>query len=168
MDLWIFDIDGVLAELQERLPELKKGNHRKFYMMIPQDTVIDNGAHLLKMVKENAHVVCATGRPEWTKEMTEEWMFKHLAMQPPKVYYRENGDYRPSPIIKIRQVAQILKDCGHFRHIYFVDDDPRNVKAVEEAFPSITGIIFTTWRLDEGRRRSGHDEGVGDNSISII
>ena len=169
MDLWIFDIDGVVAEIGHRLPTLKKGDHRRFYMGIPNDSPIQAGISLVKLASEKSKIVFATGRPEWTSDMTEEWLFRHLAMSLPKIHYRQNGDYKPSPLVKVQEIAKILKEGGRYRNIYFVDDDPRNVKAVEEAFPRITGIIFTTWRLDEKQRGTrGQSEGVGNSGISII
>lgn len=55
---------------------------------------------------------------------------------------RGDGDYRPSSIVKV----ELLKACNipfdDYETIYFIDDDPENVKAVCEAFPKITGITF--------------------------
>ncbi len=94
------------------------------------------------------------------------------------MYMRTDGDYRPSDVVKVEQLDKLLeekyfesnynlseKEVAKIRRkslekkrqlyterydlIVFVDDDPKNVKAICEAFPQIVGITFGIKRMEE-------------------
>lgn len=115
-----------------------------------------------------------TGRPERTRLVTEAWMdHNDIYLRPEAMIMRRDGDYRPSDIVKSQGllkyfwdkytdgkkpreinklkkkkieevIPEFLKD---YESIYYVDDDPKNVKAVCELFPQVTGIVFGTERI---------------------
>lgn len=84
---------------------------------------------------------------------------------------RKDGDHRPSPAVKVEQIksvldpelpapTQVLKTAINAfttllggdepsEDIYFIDDDPENVKAVCKAFPTIIGITFGIGRFND-------------------
>ncbi len=94
------------------------------------------------------------------------------------MYMRADGDYRPSDVVKVEQLDKLLEEqylesnyklskkeaakikrkkmeekrqlyTKRYSQIIYIDDDPKNVKAVCEAFPQITGITFGTKRMEE-------------------
>ncbi len=173
-DLFIFDIDGVLADCTHRLKYRDQKDYKSFYNdeNIKKDEPIYSGLALLdNLVKGRcAMIVFITGRSQSTKKATENWLWHqglipYVGRNDSGVRYRSDGDYRPSPVVKVEMVGDVLKELYvepevfsdgdynegyyNFRHAYFIDDDPENVKAVEEAYPSITGIIFSTKRLKD-------------------
>lgn len=181
--LIICDIDGVLADCEHRLKYLHRKDYNAFYSIkMADDTVIKEGLSLLKALRNgasNSSTVCyATGRPKRTRNLTLNWLEAKYAPQAysDRLYMREDGDYRPSPELKVEQVEQILKNRGVISSnslidalkamtttvasiitgekeslpiVYFIDDDPKNIKAVCEKFPFITGITFGTKRMEE-------------------
>lgn len=105
-----------------------------------------------------------TGRPESTYLATRRWLYGHEIKHCQYVFFRDNGDYRPSPIVKVEKTKQAIASIknildtankdgvmneAELGNIYFIDDDPKNVQAVEEKYPDITGIVFTTKRMDK-------------------
>lgn len=120
----------------------------------------------------------ATGRPESTRNLTLNWLDAHCMPQawPERLFMRKDGVYRSSPEVKVEQVKQILESegviagegvIGELKNIatkvasvfngeaekpptvYFIDDDPKNVKAVCDEFPFIAGITFGVKRMEE-------------------
>lgn len=168
INLYIFDIDGVLADITHRLHYMRENNYEKFYSdeEIAKDEEITAGIDLVNRLfkSDDSFVMFMTGRPTSTDVATQKWLAEHGAMHCYNIFYRKNGDYRPSPIVKIEGVRQaiavvktVLKitsdyaDVGELElgDIYFIDDDPKNVQAVEKKYPDITGIVFTTKRMEK-------------------
>lgn len=156
--LIICDIDGVLADCSHRLHYLEEKDYEAFYgnNTILNDAVIQAGLDLLfslryggwsvgEPVRAKNPVIFLTGRPALTRSITRTWIQHHVgyAMHTLPLLMRGDGDYRPSPVVKTELLQAALPDCGKkYDKIYFIDDDPENVKAVCEAFPQITGITF--------------------------
>lgn len=152
--VWIFDIDGVIANVEHRLEFLKKGDHRRFYFAAYLDPLESDGKRLLdRAMQDDDIVIFATGRPEMIKTITERWLEDIADVPSPTVFYRKNGDYAPSPLIKVQQVSKIMEQLKNekveYGSVFFVDDDIRNVKAVCDAFPRVRGLTFGTERLKE-------------------
>lgn len=153
--LAIFDIDGVLADISHRLHYLREKDYDKFYgVSIAEDQPIASGRELL--VKMRGYCTfppedlwLLTGRPERTRIMTEMWLRARLNLWPRSedLLMRPDGDYRPSPELKVMLLKKRQRELKKYDLIYFIDDDPENVKAVEEVFPDITGIVFSTKRF---------------------
>ncbi len=120
----------------------------------------------------------ATGRPERTRNLTLNWLEACCIPQAwsERLFMRKDADHRPSPELKVEQVEEILKvrnvisgsspidglkkmatkiigiftsETEKLPNIYFIDDDPKNVKAVCDKFPFITGITFDIKRMEE-------------------
>lgn len=158
INLYIFDIDGVVADISHRLHYMQEKNYDAFYSdeEIAKDKEIPAGIDLVKRLFKSGDsiVMYMTGRPDSTDLATWDWLGEHEALFAHTIFYRDNGDYRPSPVVKTEAVQEALdyarkslrKELGN---IYFIDDDPKNVQAVEEKYPDITGIVFTTKRMEE-------------------
>lgn len=133
---------------------------------------------LRNSASDSSTIYYATGRPERTRNLTLNWLEAHYMPQvwSDRLFMREDVDYRPSPELKVEQVEQILNHKGIVSNnglinglknlvatvssiltgeteklptIYFIDDDPKNVKAVCEKYPFITGITFGIKRMKE-------------------
>ncbi len=161
--LIICDIDGVLADCSHRLHYLEEKNYETFYSnnAMLDDKVIQDGLSLLfslrygswsagEPVRAENPVIFLTGRPARTRSITRTWIQHYVgyAMYTLPLLMRGDGDYRPSPVVKTELLQAALPDRGKkYDKIYFIDDDPENVKAVCEAFPKITGITFGAKRF---------------------
>lgn len=154
--VYIFDIDGVLADIDHRMEFLRNKDYEKFYSdeeMI-KDREIRSGIELLRNLKrsrrDNTEIVFATGRPEKTRRITKTWLWNNL-QELDNLYMRKDGDYRPSDIVKVEQVSKILEDLKidtNSSYVMFIDDDPKNVIAIEKNF-GIRGLVFGTSRMEE-------------------
>lgn len=168
INLYIFDIDGVVVDISHRLHYMKEKNYEKFYSdeEIAKDEEIAAGIDLANRLfdSDNSFVMFMTGRPKSSDKATWEWLSKHKVKHAKIGLFRTDGDYRPSPIIKVEGVEQALAEVmsvfdlaskygnvGELElgNVYFIDDDPKNVQAVEKKYPDITGIVFTTKRMGE-------------------
>ena len=143
----ICDIDGVLAWIDHRLHYMKEKDYENFYSVasLSGDLPISAGKGLLKAL-QGPHAfktVLVTGRPERTREATVNWLEKQGIFFDDLVM-RKDGDYRPSPIVKVEAVTRILDSQWKFSDMnyYFIDDDPTNVEAVAGISMYITGITF--------------------------
>ena len=154
--VYIFDIDGVLADIDHRMKFIRDKDYEKFYSdeeMI-KDRALRSGIELLKNLKrarrDNTEIVFATGRPEKTRRITKTWLWNNL-QELDNLYMRKDGDYRPSDIVKVELVSKIVEDLklnNDSSCVMFIDDDPKNVIAIEKNF-GIRGLVFGTSRMEE-------------------
>lgn len=156
MNIYIFDIDGVLADLEHRLHFKEDGDYDKFYS---EEEMLKDGRNrggiwlARHAFNDSESVFYSTGRPEKTRMTTLKWL--HRAEAPMfTLYMRLNGDFRPSWQVKIGHIESILKDeiyNPELNEVYFVDDDPKNVENVEKYFANkgirINGLVYGTKRL---------------------
>lgn len=168
INLYIFDIDGVVADISHRIHYMHEKNYEKFYSdeELAKDEEIAAGIDLANRLFESddSFVMFMTGRPISSDQATWKWLNDHKVKHSQIGFFRGNGDYRPSPIVKVEGVKQAIaevkdileKSSKHgsmgeleLGNVYFIDDDPKNVQAVEEKYPDITGIVFTTKRMEE-------------------
>lgn len=168
IDLFIVDIDGVVANISHRLHFMREKNYDDFYSKeeLAKDCEIKPGIKLVNRLfkSDNSLVMFMTGRPKSSEEATWDWLFEHKVANCQIALFRKDGDYRPSPILKVegvRQAIAVVKDTldsvskdgsiGELElgNVYFIDDDPKNVQAIEKKYPDITGIVFTTKRMEE-------------------
>ena len=152
--LVLMDIDGVLADCSHRLHYLKDKEYDKFYSEDEMlcDKPIPEGLGLLEILRSDPFcmVVLLTGRPYRTEKYTREWLEEN-SYSPDigkiDILMRKNHDFRPSNIVKV----EILKNLDIDKvagPVLFIDDDPKNVIAVEKSMENIQGILFGTSRLD--------------------
>ena len=153
--LAVFDIDGVLANCGHRLHYLKEKNYDKFYAEeeMLKDSTIAGGVELLKNLYSEQYVaiIFLTGRPYRTEEWTRRWLEQQARFKNAKfatILMRGNHDYRPSDTVKVEAFRKYLEENPYRGEILFIDDDPKNVIAVEKAVENCTGILFGTSRLD--------------------
>jgi phosphoglycolate phosphatase-like HAD superfamily hydrolase len=132
--LAVFDIDGVVADVRHRLHFLDppKSWHR-FFAAAGDDVLLAEGARLVADLAGEHEIVWLTGRPEWLRETTSDWLAKH-DLPGAELHLRPNGDYRPARRYK-RDVLFQLSPRGIAA---FVDDDEEVIDtALRAGFPAV-------------------------------
>ena len=117
---FIFDIDGVLSDCSNRLPLIlcDKPNWKEFFNRTKEDTLEIVTASICKMLGMYHEIIIITARPEWTRNMTEEWLIENN-IQYDQLHMRSNDDHRPAHIIK----KEVLKSLKHQVLAVFEDGD---------------------------------------------
>jgi phosphoglycolate phosphatase-like HAD superfamily hydrolase len=133
MSIAVFDIDGVVADVRHRLHHLHPRNSWSgFFRDAAADPLLDAGARLARDLSERHEIVWLTGRPEWLREVTAEWLRCH-ELPGTELHMRPDGDYRPARSFKLA----VLRGLAAREVAAFVDDDAEVVTAAEAAgFPA--------------------------------
>lgn len=163
MNLIISDIDGVIANNEHRMPWMLAKDWDNFYAdeRIENDAPIKEGLFLLDALKgSNNELIFVTGRREQCRAATTRWLRQHWVKGYANGYtalcMRDEGDFRKAPIVKTDKIRALLANYAdrgeEFNHIYFIDDDPENVKMVVEELQAknncpITGLTFGIERM---------------------
>lgn len=125
----VFDIDGVVADVRHRLRHLEgRRNWRAFFAAAGRDPLLAEGATLVADLGRSYDVVWLSGRPEWLRDATANWLRRH-DLPGDELYLRPAGDFRPAPRFKL-DVLRGLADRGIAA---FVDDDEQVVDAAVAA-----------------------------------
>ena len=101
--VYIFDIDGTIANIEHRLP-LITGENKDwdlFYQMMYNDKPICDVVQTLRRLKNTgADIIFITGRPDKYMKETEEWLRRYTEISKPMLIMRKNGDHREDYIVK--------------------------------------------------------------------
>lgn len=127
------DIDGTIADCTHRRHWItgKKKDYKKFYSEMYADPVIEETAHIIRVLYDKGHrVVFGTGRPAEYRALIADWFFRNQIPYN-ALYTRATDDFRPDNIIKIELLEQMRKD-GYNPKVAF-DDRQRVVDALREA-----------------------------------
>jgi hypothetical protein len=130
----VFDIDGVVADVRHRLHHLeRRRSWNAFFDAADEDGLLAEGARLAADLATKHEIVWLTGRPEWLRAVTEDWLAEHGLPEGP-VYLRPSGDYRPAPIFKLG----VLRSLAPRTVAALVDDDDEVVQAALRAgYPAV-------------------------------
>jgi phosphoglycolate phosphatase-like HAD superfamily hydrolase len=131
--LAVFDIDGVVADVRHRLHHLERPRSwRDFFRDAADDTLLDEGAHLVKDLGEQHEIVWLTGRPERLRDTTTTWLAAH-GLPGTELHMRPEGDYRPARLYKLG----VLRHLAPRGIAAFVDDDGEVIEtALAAGFPA--------------------------------
>lgn len=112
--MWIFDIDGTLAKMNDRSPY--------DWSRVSDDEPYEDVIFMTRMVEGSGNgVIIMSGRDEVCREATEKWLkdnnvcYDHLFM-------RKAGDNRPDTIIKRELFDENIKDKYYIEGVF----DDRN------------------------------------------
>jgi phosphoglycolate phosphatase-like HAD superfamily hydrolase len=132
--LAVFDIDGVVADVRHRLHHLEPPRHwHRFFAEAADDGLLAEGARLVGELAAEHEIVWLTGRPEWLREITVDWLAEH-DLPGTELHLRPTRDYRPARIYK-RDALHRLASRGIAA---FVDDDDEVVQtALRAGFPAV-------------------------------
>lgn len=132
MKVFVFDIDGTLANNQHRTHWISSypKNWKACDAAIPYDTPHQDIIWLLDtLVRPDSRIILCTGRSESTRQVTEEWLKKHSVYWD-NLYMRKDGDYRKDSIVKVELLKQITFDYAK-PYIWF-DDRQQVVDAIRD------------------------------------
>ena len=127
----IFDIDGTLADISQRLHFIQgeKKDWESFYGAMDKDQPIYEMALLLRVLlfttltDTEYEVVFVTGRPEKYREKTMKWLsnISRIENLNERLFMRKDGDHRQDYVVK-REIVEKLKERGPIR-MAFEDRD---------------------------------------------
>ncbi|MEZ5186260.1 MAG: hypothetical protein R2720_10980 [Candidatus Nanopelagicales bacterium] len=149
MVVTVFDIDGVLADVRHRLHYLdeRPKNWRRFFATAVDDPVLDEGRQALLEAATSARIVYVTGRPNWCRKDTREWLARH-GLPAGELHMRPNRDRRPARFYKAEVIERI---AAEYDLAAVVDDDVRVVGHLRAlGLP----VLHATWMQTPG----AHDQ----------
>jgi hypothetical protein len=123
-EIVIFDIDGTLADVSERLPHIKKKpkDWDAFFRGIPQDKAIRSMVRLCNILYAyGLKILLCTGRREKDREETVKWLAQQ-GVNYHELILRPDGDRRSDVIVKREMLAGIDRS-----KILFVVEDRSGV-----------------------------------------
>lgn len=129
--LAVVDLDGVVADVRHRLHHVKRRpkDWGAFFRAAPDDPVLDEGRRVVEALAGVHDVVYLSGRPEFCRAETEEWLERHELPVAP-IHLRPWGDRRPSRDFKVEALRRFARE----RDIaVLVDDDPLVCEAARAA-----------------------------------
>lgn len=131
--LAVFDVDGVVADVRHRLHHLDRHRWNRFFGAADRDPLLAEGAALAADLGREHEIVWLTGRPEWLRTVTEEWLSAH-GLPSAEVHLRPPGDYRPAPRYKLG----VLRRLAPRGIAAVIDDDDEVVRAaVRAGYPAV-------------------------------
>lgn len=125
-ELVIFDIDGTLADVSERILHLKKKpkNWKAFFEGMAQDKTIHSMVRLCNLLfTSGIQIILCSGRSEEHRPETVQWLAQH-GVNYHKLLLRRDGDHRSDVIVKREMLASIDKD----KILFVVEDRSRVVQ----------------------------------------
>lgn len=130
----MFDIDGVVADVRHRLHHIV-GHHawHRFFEDAADDPLLAEGAALARDLGRQHEIVWLTGRPDWLRDVTVDWMLRH-DLPADELHMRPEGDFRPARVYKLG----VLRRLAPRGLAAFVDDDLEVVDAaVAAGYPAV-------------------------------
>jgi phosphoglycolate phosphatase-like HAD superfamily hydrolase len=148
--LAVFDVDGVVADVRHRLHHLeRRRDWEAFFDAADEDPLLEAGARLVADLDGQHEIVWLTGRPEWLREVTENWLERN-GLPGGEVHLRPYGDFRPAPRYKL----DVLRELAGRGIAAVVDDDDEVVGAARAAgFPA----VLADWVPRDRRLRRAQD-----------
>ena len=138
--LAVFDIDGVLADVAQRVHFLegRRKDWAAFFSAAPDDPPHPEGLALAAEAARDCEVVYVTGRPDWCRAETLAWLAQH-GLPDGRLAMRRRGDHRPARQAK----PELLRALAGDRTVaVIVDDDLEVCDAYEAAGWS---VLRATW-----------------------
>lgn len=85
---YIFDIDSTLAQMDRENPE---GRSPFAYDRVDEDEVIENVARVARILGEHYPLLIMTGREEWCKDKSLEWLVSKANVPVKDIFMRRDG-----------------------------------------------------------------------------
>lgn len=125
-ELVIFDIDGTLADISERIHHVRKKpkNWNAFNEGMAQDKAIRSMVRLCNILyATGVRIVLCSGRNEKNRPETVEWLDKQ-GVNYHDLLLRKDEDFRSDIVIK----REILRDMDKSKILFVVEDRSRVVE----------------------------------------
>jgi phosphoglycolate phosphatase-like HAD superfamily hydrolase len=131
--LAVIDIDGVVADVRHRLHHVHRHQWQRFFAAADADPLLAEGAALVAELGLRHEIVWLSGRPEWLRRVTVDWLTRH-GLPADEVHLRPDGDYRPARVFKLG----VLRTLEARAIAAFVDDDLEVIDAaVAAGYPAV-------------------------------
>lgn len=127
----IVDIDGTMSKVGDRIKYLQKTpkDWSSFYKACGEDEPIKPIVKLVNQLSKKYCIAFCTGRTEITRDITVDWLRKHLNERTFKnavLLMRDNGDHRHDTLVK----PELIEQAGiELDDIAFVLEDRNSVVA---------------------------------------
>jgi len=122
----IFDLDGTLADIKHRLPEIRAGRYNDSMDKISGDTLKGDIYCIYDMAADGGYnVAIVTGRSEIYKQPTIDWLRKNKVTFD-SLHMRGKSDFRSDDEVKL----DIYLDNFKEKDVRFVVDDRDKVVAM--------------------------------------
>ena len=125
-ELVIFDIDGTLADISERVHHVRRKpkNWNAFNEGMAKDKAIHSMIRLCNILyAAGLHIILCSGRNERNRPETVEWLSRQ-GVHYHELLLRQDEDYRPDSVIK-RELIQHLEKS---KILFVVEDRSRVVE----------------------------------------
>lgn len=162
MQLAVFDVDGVLADVSHRRGHISGGRRdwTAFFAAAADDTVLSPGvAMVLQAQGDGLLVVYLSGRPERLRATTLTWLHDN-GLPAADLVLRADADHSPAVAFKVARLREI---ASGFIIALLVDDDEQVVTAVREYDPPlVASVVLADWQPAGARhtlRRAQQDDG---------
>jgi phosphoglycolate phosphatase-like HAD superfamily hydrolase len=114
--IYIFDIDGTLADISHRLEFIQHEpkDWRKFFAACDDDDPIWPVIHTLDALHDHGHVILLiSGRSDEVRYKTADWMRNHNVRYH-EMYMRKEGDHREDSVVKAELLEKAKTDWKAF------------------------------------------------------
>lgn len=130
----IVDLDGTICDCTHRLNFIqnKPKDFRSFYAGIPDDKPVQGLINVINEIwrKSEYGIIIVTGRPEYTKSVTMEWLQRNNVTYD-DIFFRKKNDFRPDFEIK-REILNNIRSYQVYDPQIAIDDRPRNIRMFQE------------------------------------
>ena len=125
-DIVIFDIDGTLADISERVHHIRRKpkNWNAFNAGMAQDKAIHAMVRLCNILYDaGQRIILCSGRNEKNRPETVEWL-ANQGVNYHELYLRKDEDYRSDAVVK----REILQGIDKSKILFIVEDRSRVVE----------------------------------------
>lgn len=124
-DTIVIDLDGTLADIDHRLPLIRRSppNYEAFFAAVGDDRLNGWCRELMRAFRGRYRVVLVSGRPERTRSESEAWLRRQDVPYDDLILVRADGDFRPDDFLKRSWLRQYRPE----RILFAVDDRQRVV-----------------------------------------
>jgi len=152
MDLAVFDVDGVLADVEHRRHHVsgRRRDWAGFFAAAGDDPLLAPGAALVQQARaDGLLVVYLSGRPEHLRAVTTSWLARH-DLPDGELVLRPERDRSPAVAFKLARLREV---ATAFTIDLLVDDDEQVVRAVGEHDPPLVRrVVLADWQTGGARR----------------
>ena len=152
MKIAVFDIDGVLADVEHRRHHIsgRRRDWPAFFAAAGDDPVLAPGMAMVHRAQADGQlVVYLSGRPEHLRVTTLEWL-RENGLPLGELVLRPAGDHSPAACVKLARLREI---AAGFPIALLVDDDEQVVAAVRRRDPPLVErVVLADWQSGGARR----------------
>lgn len=148
MAFTVFDLDGVLADVRQRLHYLhtRPKQWQAFFAAAVHDPVLEPGRIAVQQAQAGGSaIVYVTGRPVRYRRDTQDWLNRNGLPDGP-LHMRPNRDRRPARFYKAEVIMRLARE-GDL--VAVIDDDDQVVAHLRElGLP----VLHATWMSEDAEQ----------------